>query len=870
MITPADYSEWCDVTGLYLGNVSEADRYRTFQPKLSRAGFVTRVVHDFLRDSDGGIDLQRWRSMDVPETGDELTYRTEETARALEEIGAPRVAAKMRTVQDTSPLGLFSQGFMQSGGTLEGMKELMKQFNPADLMDQIRATLARQAPEMAARAGMPILEKKSVPLDPDIEPFEQVELLLTKYVKAHQKDLRADMGKYGDVRKEPGYDPKVRQKELEALREQAVDRECQRDDLATMQGHLVSMESQLAKNPKLKPERLAGPRRELLRLYRQYSRRPAEELLPELRAWLPQAEAFLKQHPKLFHPKPTTDKALLKRLADLGDYHMDTDAHFTTISWDDPQGFTCDWCSFSLRLAYPPNQQEQLSELLAVCERLRRRFPKVQTDLRQEVLERFAIYNADVDSDEYELDEDGNPTEESILKTVDGGSIQVTAYDAGGGFEIAAYFGVDWDPEHGAETHIADEPEDEPAAVEIASVRVEFRDSGPKLSPKDLDAFEKQNKLKLPGDYREFLLVHNGGRPSPNHLKQNQLALDIDRLYALQSKGDDDLAAALARHRQRNLPKHYLPIGRVLIPSPMGGQAPADLLLGLSGKQEGKVLTVMHPYASLPGAVPAGGEAQMAAMMAMMFEQFCTPIAPNLATLLSRLTARPATKAPDWLDAIRQGDAGRFAQWLRGGGDLTERFTGYGEMIIRTVQDYLAREAPAAFLKTLLDQSLIKPEQLVASWLRSERNSKRFEELRPLLPKKLWHCAFASPQVWDDSELLQTLLAAQVDLDGPIDDEEATPLHFAIHAGRADGVRWLLAHGASPAKPDKYERTGLLWAEGDRQLECLKVLLEAGESLESLFPHMRTMKDKLRLLKSRWLAQYDELAAYLRCRGLDA
>ena len=108
------------------------------------------------------------------------------------------------------------------------------------------------------------------------------------------------------------------------------------------------------------------------------------------------------------------------------------------------------------------------------------------------------------------------------------------------------------------------------------------------------------------------------------------------------------------------------------------------------------------------------------------------------------------------------------------------------------------------------------------------------------------------------------LLAAGVNLDAGVDEEGATPLHLAIQWRRPDGVRWLLEHGASASKADQYGRTGLVWAKYERLLECMKLLLEAGESLESIFPHMPTMKDKLRLIKSRWFDQFDALAAYLR------
>ena len=43
-LSAADYSDWCRYAGLYLHNVSHADRYRTFQGKISAAGLAVKVA----------------------------------------------------------------------------------------------------------------------------------------------------------------------------------------------------------------------------------------------------------------------------------------------------------------------------------------------------------------------------------------------------------------------------------------------------------------------------------------------------------------------------------------------------------------------------------------------------------------------------------------------------------------------------------------------------------------------------------------------------------------------------------------------------------------------------------------------------------
>jgi hypothetical protein len=457
MITAANYVEWTDITGLYLGNVSDADRYRVIQSKISRAGFVTRVVHDFLRDSDGGIDLQRWRNMDIPEIGDDAAFRIEETAKALEAIGAPRIAAKMRTVRDTSLGGQIRENL----GSLKSMDDLRSLVNPMDLLSEMRGNLARHFPGMAAQAGLPIPEKKSVPLDPDIEPFEQVELLLTKYVQAHQPELQADLDKHGDVRQQPGFDPELREQELEAMRRQAAEHGRQRDDLQTMQEHQRTLARTLDDRSDPADGWLSHIRRQYLEAYRRWNRQPPDALLPELRAWLPEAEAFQQRYPSFFRPQPTTNPALLKRLAEFGAYETDTDQFFQTITWDAPNGFECDWTRFALTLALPPTRPELLVATLEAAERLRRRFSKVQAKARKEVLESFDCHRdqlADFELEDYEVDDDGAITEESILKNANGGNIRVQAaeWEDDVGLELSIFFGVEWDEEHGLEVHVQD------------------------------------------------------------------------------------------------------------------------------------------------------------------------------------------------------------------------------------------------------------------------------------------------------------------------------------------------------------------------------------------------------------------------------
>jgi hypothetical protein len=57
-----------------------------------------------------------------------------------------------------------------------------------------------------------------------------------------------------------------------------------------------------------------------------------------------------------------------------------------------------------------------------------------------------------------------------------------------------------------------------------------------------IDAFERENDLKLPNDYRQFLLRHNGGRPEPAGtclLKCINERVLVDMLFGLSTEEPD-------------------------------------------------------------------------------------------------------------------------------------------------------------------------------------------------------------------------------------------------------------------------------------------------------------------------------------------
>jgi hypothetical protein len=893
-MTAADYCDWCTYAGLYVQNVSHADRYRTYQGKISRQGLAVKIVLDLLENNKGGLDLQTWRNSDVYEFGDDATYRVEQTALALEAVGAPRAAAKIRTLKNTSMSGMLMDS-MGDLGDYESAMDMMKNVDPAKMMEEFRANLARAMPDLAAQAGMPIPEQKPVPPDQDIESWEQVEHLLQKYVDANEAALRADLAKHGDPRAQPGFDPEHRMAELERLRMRENDRELQLEHVPKARKAMESIDKQVAKNPKIKPGKVAKARREFLEHFRAYADRDASELLPETQKWLDDARAFQDKHQAIFKPKPIDDAKLFKRLEAIGDYTTDMGKKQVSLSWTKPAGLTCDWTEFSFSLQYKIGDATTLTALLDAYDRMKAKFAKLSDEVKAEVLKSFDIHREFVSQlggfDDYDLDDDGNPTEESIFQHAGVGAIHLSAgeYDeewedlpeAGEASPFArVYFSVDWDEEHGLDTFLDVEPEAAPVTGDFTlPAGVKFSNPGPAFKEPALAAFEKAHNVKLPADYRQFLLLQNGGEPEPNHLKAKMrdgpaVPVYVEMLFSVEPPSqplENGLGAAIDLFRAEDKPASFVPIGRVRMAGFGDSPMRADLLIAVSGKQAGKVLVAMSMHAAMMAQAGPGVEAmaQMGAMMAMMYEESCMVIAPSFTEFLARLTPAKTDTIPVWLQAIRAGDVDAFQKWLQAKGKLSEMYVPYGGVRSLNVIDYLAMEAPAAMLQTLVDQKVVNRNQLRASWQRWDTKIARFRELLPVLGKNAMQFAFSAPGIWDDAEFLKELLAAGINLDIAVGEEGETPLHLAIQHRRPDAVKWLLEHGATSGKPDQYGRTGILWAESERDLESLKLLIEAGEKLESLFPHMPTIEDKLRLIKSRWFGQFDALAEYLRSRGIE-
>ncbi|HEV7281255.1 MAG TPA: hypothetical protein VGN57_13710 [Pirellulaceae bacterium] len=457
MITSADYADWLDQSGLYLGNYSDAERYQTFEKQISPEGLNVRIVFDFLRQNRDGVDVQAWRNYHVYEIDGGLRYRIERTADALAAIGAPRASEAVRTSQNSTQLGQLTSGFLAGGNPLptQGNVDL-----PA-MMQELQRSLAAAM----GGGGDFVIDEETQELvprrhrRPSVESRDEIAASLRVYVERQAATLQADIDRHGDVRKQAGFDPARRQAELQEKVRRESDHELQRDTVAKMRNQMEQFEKGIAKHGQNDPRKLRSTRRKLLEGRRAFVGRPAEQLLPEMRVWLQEFEQFSERYASIFRPAPVDDPALLERLASLGAYEYDVQEFGSILSWGAPRGFELDWPRISLSILYPEANGQALAETLDVIDELRRDFPAVAARLRAEVLSGFRDYvlgaggiDRVAEWIDVQRDENGEVPDAEILRLAGAAALNVESQrQYGEGVTAVAWFPVEWDEEHGLE-----------------------------------------------------------------------------------------------------------------------------------------------------------------------------------------------------------------------------------------------------------------------------------------------------------------------------------------------------------------------------------------------------------------------------------
>jgi len=81
------------------------------------------------------------------------------------------------------------------------------------------------------------------------------------------------------------------------------------------------------------------------------------------------------------------------------------------------------------------------------------------------------------------------------------------------------------------------------------------------LDEKSLDDFEKEFEIKLPEEYRHFLIKYNGGYPAPDGFKfmNKDKGSSVDRFLGLIDREYDDIRKYIEKYKNR-IPDNLIPI----------------------------------------------------------------------------------------------------------------------------------------------------------------------------------------------------------------------------------------------------------------------------------------------------------------------
>jgi ankyrin repeat protein len=326
------------------------------------------------------------------------------------------------------------------------------------------------------------------------------------------------------------------------------------------------------------------------------------------------------------------------------------------------------------------------------------------------------------------------------------------------------------------------------------------------LSEADIAAVEQQLRIKFPDEYREFLLRHNGGVPSPARFSLSERAaeagMEWGEVIRFYSVGDrTDLVDTYNITREVGLPTSLVPIADV--DDQLNG---GMLCISVAGKDCGRVY--YRPE------VEAGDDTVYG-------------IAKSFDAFLRRLGRGP--QLPAWVMAVKGGDRDSLCRWLDGGGDLREMYKGRtplelaaGRGNLELVQILAKRGAPLGYAYL---HAFDAGRAEVMRWF--------FEQK---LAPKAGHADLMTRNsaIWKDLDLVCTLIDAGADINcrSGVGD---TPLHLAAQYAPPETVRYLIDRGAVVESFNNQGQSPLhraVLCEDERDMIAnMKVLIDAGLDL---------------------------------------
>ncbi len=308
----------------------------------------------------------------------------------------------------------------------------------------------------------------------------------------------------------------------------------------------------------------------------------------------------------------------------------------------------------------------------------------------------------------------------------------------------------------------------------------------------DLNEFETRYALKLPADYRAFLLAHNGGVPRASSgtyrlTTGESCAVYLKAFFPITPFGwvepEYPTLPAARDHLCAGWPPEYLAIGSVETDVNAG-----LLALGVGAANAGRVFYRPDSKKKPP-----------------FFD-----VAKSLPAMLEAM--KPRYKPEKWDAVIEAGDPEAFRAWCREKrkrllDDVSDRMD---------VERKCVEENQAAMLDVLLAEfpKDFEPTSFVEESLNRHRLDLALRFLPAAakggLPGDLLDRA--GPYFWHAPILVAALLDAGANPTHEAEDGD-TPLHHAVRAGAAESVALLLARGADPTHANDAEETPLALAE---------------------------------------------------------
>jgi hypothetical protein len=327
-----------------------------------------------------------------------------------------------------------------------------------------------------------------------------------------------------------------------------------------------------------------------------------------------------------------------------------------------------------------------------------------------------------------------------------------------------------------------------------------MRDSAEPVSPEQLDRIERSLKLRLPAEYRSFLLRANGGVPEPRLF--HYIAIDEDEGTRRRQEGKIarfyPASPVEAPGGQVNsfltLYQNMIPFGFPDWLLPIAGVEDAleggMLCIAVKGKKQGRIY--YWPEQEIGEDTLHG--------VADSFNSFLALLGQKKTPSPGPATAGPRRRKLSLAKAAAMGQLEDVRRLLERG---ASPYTAYG---------YAADAGQAAILRYLLESGALK--QVGHDALR-----------------------FTRPELWKDLDVVRGLIKAGADVNHTFFDG-TTPLHEAAQYGSPEVVQYLLECGAEVGVwSHSLGRTALHRAIFDEQdaaaLAKMKLLLGAGEDLHA-------------------------------------